>query len=130
MRTIKAILILAITLLMNSNLLAQEVRVSNWQAIETSNSEPYGGASVYCFVITDSIVKSTNRRGTKDFGTHEIGKTYTEGSDSWVYTVGKMPKSNLLHGGKDIVIFQSKNSVTGKWTQIMYILKNSKKKKK
>ena len=102
---------------------AQDVRKSNWQAIEA----PYGvssGAAVYYFIINGDSVQSTNRKGTKDYGLYKIGKVYTHGNDSWTYSLGQVDSGNLIHAGKDTIIYEAKNSFTGKWTRITYILKN------
>lgn len=108
---------------MTISLYSQDIRRSNWQSIET-NSGVDAGVSVYHFIIENDTITSTNRRGSKIYGQWEVGKKYTDGDDSWMYSLGTIPNSNLIHRNKDAIIFEGKNSFTGRFTRIVYILKN------
>lgn len=119
MRTIKAILILAITLLMNSNLLAQEVRVSNFQKIEASNVEPWFEDGMrYFFILSEDGVQVTNKKGTENLGTYSYGEMYTKGDISFMWSFTS----------EDMIVIKQKDAFTGQWKKISYLLKKSRKK--
>ena len=101
----------------------QQKYVSNWRAIESSNQEPKAGVAVYKFVIDGDTILSVDKKFKEIYGRFTIGETYVNGDDSWKYDVGVVGKENLLHQGKKTIIFTSKNSFTGKWLRIIYILK-------
>jgi len=91
---------------------AQNIRKSSWQRVETNSStEP--GVSVYYFDLTDTTIKSTNRKGTKNFGTWDLGRFYVNGTVRFVYT---MLSDNLLE-------FRQKDSFTRQYITITYKLK-------
>ena len=101
-----------ILLTLGLSLEAQNIRKSSWQRVETNSStEP--GVSVYYFDLTDTTIKSTNRKGTKNFGTWELRRFYVNGTERFVYT---MLSDNLLE-------FRQKDSFTRQYITITYKLK-------
>ena len=102
------------------------VYISNWQSVE-SPSGVDAGVSVYAFKINrdTNYITSTNKKGTKVYGSYSLGKVYEDGQDSWYYELGRVGKENLIHQGKEVIVFYSKNSFTGKWLKITYILSQS-----
>jgi len=103
------------------------VYISNWQSIE-SPSGVTAGASVYAFKMDKvaNTITFSNKKGTKSYGTMEIGKVYEDGKDSWYYEIGIVGTENLLHKNKQFIRYSAKNSFTGKYQIITYLLANSK----
>ena len=103
------------------------VFISNWQAIE-SPSGVTAGAAVYAFKLDKvaNTITFSNKKGTKTYGTMEIGKVYEEGKDTWYYEIGRIGLDNLIHKNKQFIRFNSKNTFTGKYQIVTYILAQSK----
>jgi hypothetical protein len=117
------IAVLTVFTLFGLSVNAQQKYVSNWQGVESSNQEPRAGVSVYKFIIDGDTILNVDKKFKKVLGRFTIGETYVDGDDSWKYDVGVIGKENLIHQGKKTIIFTGKNSFTGKWSRVVFILK-------
>ena len=103
------------------------VYISNWQAIESASGVT-AGVAVYGFKIDKAAntITFTNKKGTKNWGTMEIGKVYEDGKDTWYYEMGTIGIENLIHKNKQFIRYNYKNTFTGKYQIVTYILAQSK----
>jgi len=105
-------IILTLVLLITISIQAQDIKRSNWQRTETQGGIEQG-VSVYFFEITENTIKSTNKKGSKDYGTWIIDKVYSSGTESYFWSVID----------EDIIKHTYKDTFTGKYQITTFIIK-------
>ena len=105
-------IILTLVLLTTVSIQAQEIKRSNWQRTETQSGIEQD-VSVYFFEITKTTIKSTNKKGSKDYGTWIIDKVYSSGTESYFWSVID----------KDRIKYTYKDTFTGKYQITIFLIK-------